>query len=524
MKKTYTINISGIVFYIDEDAYEKLQQYLDEINSRFADAEESREIIADVEARIAELFRENLAGMRQVITITDVEAIIRIMGNPEDFGDDETSGKGKRQERQKGSRRKFGKRVYRDPDDRILGGVGGGLGAYFGVDPLIMRILLICTFFFSGPLLYLILWIIIPEAGTTAQKLEMRGEPVTIGNIERSIRDEFNTVKNNLKNKRKKETCRETEGILQRIVMVFLAIINILVRVILIIIGVALVFTGVVLIIGFLIALFTDQGVMSFDGVNIHSIALSELLGLFVSPDNQALLWTGLILVVGLPVLAIIYGGIRIIFRIKAGNRIPGAIGFLAWICGLVILSVVVVAEGKKFITTAGSTSITPLKDTISDIFYLEMGTAGNYYYDEYFTVALGDIEFVAGDEDIKLYGRPKIDIVKSETGAFKVIVKRKARGKNKKDAVCNAEKIRYNWIERDSLLIFDPFYTLPSGEEFRVQEIELVLSVPVGKTICPGEGMENVIYDVYNVENYFDREMIGKKWVMKAEGLSLVD
>ena len=93
------------------------------------------------------------------------------------------------------------KRLYRDPDNRVLGGVCGGLGAYFNNDPLLFRILFIIIFFGmgSGLIIYLILWIAIPEARTTAQKLEMRGEPITIENIKKAVREEFENVKKNMK-------------------------------------------------------------------------------------------------------------------------------------------------------------------------------------------------------------------------------------------------------------------------------------------------------------------------------------
>ena len=194
MKRTLSINLSGSVFNIDDDAYNLLKKYLDLIESHFADEKEGREIISDIESRIAELFKERITDYKQVIVIKDVEEIIEIMGQPEEIGDPmDASGTG--------GREKFGpsryRRIYRDPDNRILGGVCGGMGAYWHIDPLIIRIIFAVAslIFLSGVLIYLILWIVIPEAKTTAQKLEMRGEPVNISNIGKAVKEEFQNFK-----------------------------------------------------------------------------------------------------------------------------------------------------------------------------------------------------------------------------------------------------------------------------------------------------------------------------------------
>ena len=196
MKKTLTVNLWGQVFNIDEDAFEKLQKYLSSLENKFSKTPEGKEIIGDVEARIAEIFKERLAISRQVVTLDDVYFAIGIIGLPEDF---DIADDGSKEDKDESKKTEKSRRLYRNPDDRILGGVGGGLAAYFGIDPTVVRLLLVITFFFSGPLIYIVLWLIVPEAKTTAQKLEMRGEPVNLSNIEKNIKDEFSKVKDNLK-------------------------------------------------------------------------------------------------------------------------------------------------------------------------------------------------------------------------------------------------------------------------------------------------------------------------------------
>ncbi len=198
MKTTITINLGGIVFHIDDDAYEMLHNYLIAVEKQFSGEEERKEVMSDIEARLSELFTEILGQKRDVIMKDDVSKIFEIMGEPEDFLDEESQ---KEEPKRKTSYRKTSKRLFRDPDNSILGGVCGGLGAYFNIDPIEFRIIFIILLIAGsvGFWIYIILWITIPEASTTAQRLEMRGEPITIENIKRAVREEFENVKRNMK-------------------------------------------------------------------------------------------------------------------------------------------------------------------------------------------------------------------------------------------------------------------------------------------------------------------------------------
>lgn len=198
MKKTLTVNLAGMVYNIDEDAYNKLRTYLENIELHFSDEKEIADIMNDIETRISELLAEKITPQKQVVTIADIEGIIKTMGEPHEFGDPD------KEEKRRTYRGSYEKRVYRDPDNRVLGGVCGGLGAYMGIDSVIIRIIFVVVFFLfgAGLLIYLILWIIIPEAKTTAQKLEMRGEPVNVSNIGNFVKEEFENVKNSFKGRK----------------------------------------------------------------------------------------------------------------------------------------------------------------------------------------------------------------------------------------------------------------------------------------------------------------------------------
>jgi phage shock protein PspC (stress-responsive transcriptional regulator) len=198
MKKTFSANLGNRVFNIDEDAYLKLKEYLDRIEGYFSDQKERDDIMNDIELRISELFTERMGINKQVVTRADVEEVIAVMGDPRVISGVEDDPRTAREKRT-GPRR-----IFRDPDDRMIGGVCSGLGAYMGIDPVIMRILFLVLLFFGiGFLAYIILWIVVPEAITTAQKLEMRGDPVNTSNIGNFFREEFESVKKSFRRKKK---------------------------------------------------------------------------------------------------------------------------------------------------------------------------------------------------------------------------------------------------------------------------------------------------------------------------------
>ena len=199
MNKTININLGGYFFHIDETAYQKLRRYLDAISKSLSDDPQGKnEIIADIEARISELLSEKITDARQVVNEQDISNIIKIMGEPEDYEENETgyTDNSSSYQRKKTSNRK----LYRDGDDKFLGGVAAGVGHYLGIDAIWLRLLLIALFFSAGFgfLIYIILWVLLPEATTTAEKLEMEGEHVTIDNIEKKIREEFSAIKETL--------------------------------------------------------------------------------------------------------------------------------------------------------------------------------------------------------------------------------------------------------------------------------------------------------------------------------------
>ena len=219
MKKTFNINLGGIVFHIDEDAYELLDKYLSNLRIHFSKEEGAEEIVHDMELRISELFNERLNERKQVITLTDVEEIIGQMGKPEEMTDDTTQDDPIYNKEEKAP-----KRLFRDPDNKVIGGVCSGIAAYFGWDATILRILLIILslpiigdgmFVVKGIFLfYIIAWIIIPEAKTATEKLSMKGMKVNVENIGKTVTDGFEKVNDHLQSEKTKSFLQKLgEGI-----------------------------------------------------------------------------------------------------------------------------------------------------------------------------------------------------------------------------------------------------------------------------------------------------------------------
>ncbi len=195
MKKSINITLNGLVFSLEEDAYEMLKKYLDSIKEYYKGPEEEKEILADIESSIAEKFSAKLKSSKQAITLADVEEVIKVMGTVEEITESE-EGVEKEKESTKEEASASKKRLYRSTDDVIIAGVASGIAAYFGIDPVFVRIVFVILAFANGIgiLAYLVFWIAMPKAETSAQKLEMRGKPVNLAEIEQVVKEKSKMV------------------------------------------------------------------------------------------------------------------------------------------------------------------------------------------------------------------------------------------------------------------------------------------------------------------------------------------
>lgn len=326
MKKTLTINLNNIVFNIDDDAYEMLQAYLKDVEKHLSE-EEKKEVMADIEARIAEIFNESLKRNKTVINIEDVEEIITVLGKPSQYADEDENIEEKNTQ-QASSNKSRSRRYYRDPENAVLGGVAAGISAYFGWDVTWVRIALVLIVLIGwGTIIpiYLIVWLIAPKATTVAQRLEMQGEDVTVENI----KSEINNVKNYVESDKFKQSA---SGFGEK----FLEIIRVLVKVFAGFIGGVLGFAGIVVAIVLVFVLGSLLFIPEFlTGVSPElATEWSTLTG-----DNGILLVISLLLVIGAPIFMIIYWAINLLnHRYYEHSKTTSLIVFLLWLSGLFML------------------------------------------------------------------------------------------------------------------------------------------------------------------------------------------
>ena len=197
MKKTISISLGGQSFQIEEDAYEKLAAYLKNVKEHCGDGADSAEVTADIEASMAEKLRTALGNSRNIVNIDDILMLINIMGTIEDF--EREIGSNENEKEEKETKDKIKRKLYRDSDKAIIGGVASGLGNYFDIDPLLFRILFIVFTFFGGSsiILYILLWLLMPEAKTAYQKLEMHGYSPSITAFQNLIKEEKENLSGN---------------------------------------------------------------------------------------------------------------------------------------------------------------------------------------------------------------------------------------------------------------------------------------------------------------------------------------
>lgn len=320
MKKTLTVNLNNIVFHIDDDAYEMLQTYLAEIGEHFKSDEEKKEIMFDIEARIAELFTEKLQKNKNVINVNDVQEIIDVMGKPSQYAnEDEEPEKVKSEKKQSKSRR-----FYRDPENAILGGIASGIAAYFGLDVTLVRILLVVSVFVAwGTFIpvYLIFWFVAPQAVTASQRLEMQGEDVTVD----SIKTELNNAKNYVESEKFKQSASTIGDRIFEILRIFFKVLFGFVGGILGLVG--------VIIVGLLLFLLT---MLIFEPTFINSIAPDFISNWsVVSPENAILIFISLILVIGCPIFMIVYGAIKLITGKKSTSHTAFIVLLILWLAGI---------------------------------------------------------------------------------------------------------------------------------------------------------------------------------------------
>ncbi len=556
MKKTVSINIGGVVFHIEEDAYENLRKYLAEINQYFSKYDDSKEIVSDIESRIAEVFMKKLKGKKQSLNQTDVDEILKTMGSVKDFAMSESedpeessyqettfsqadSGEGFGTKKLfRDVRRKvlggvcsgiahylnidalwirllfaalfFGfwfippasgialivylilwavvpasaaleedksiKRLYRNPEERVIGGVASGIAAYFGTDAIVIRLLFVLSvlIFGFGILLYIILWIITPEAVTTTDKMKMRGEPVTLTNIETAVKKSFNVDPNQGESTLVKILLfpfRLLGQILDAIGKALGPLLIFLVEAIRILAGVILALWGLGSIAALTVALLFFLGAPMGQSVIMSGVPP----GMIENTVTSTVALAGFLVLV-VPAFALTLLGVRFLAKKPIYNAafLWSLVG--VWMIGLIMAAVTIppIAFGFQDETEYEQTESISVP---GPIVYLAVNEVG---YDDY--------------EGVDLTIRP------TESDDMKLEYIYSASGESRADALENAKDIEYNWDwKNDSTMVFDSNILFKKDQPFRNQEVDLTLYMPIGqKFVLPYEIRSIIRHTVY--------------------------
>ena len=576
MKKVISVNIGGLVFQIDDEAYRKLDAYITALRNQFADTEGGDEIIHDIEFRIAEIFTEKTKRSGQsAVMPEDIEEIVRIMGAPRDLQGEEDEqphtantssteqtsstqeepdpGLHDERENDKSSDWKTAgepldspyagrKRFYRDAEDKWLGGVCSGFATYVGIDPLIVRLafLLFLIAGGSGAVLYLVLWAIVPEAKTASDRLQAKGEKVTIDSIERSIRKEAKDLKKRFKDfshkaeqyakdaeKYADKAGRQAESVSDEIEREARDIANRAEkkgRDFFVETGDSFrrMFRGgtrmiLVLIIGVLmLTIFSSFAALAGTAGYVQLWLPGFTDHVFSTETQSTLAGLGLALVLAIPVVVTIYKAMKFILGIKGATKGVDAAFMFAWIIGLGMVITVGTRVAMEFQREVSFREEVPLNTGSASTVYLNLSNETEYAEYPFDSKSVGLIG------DSLLFHRVDLDIRRAPDNRFSLETIRRARGLDRKQARLNARSIGFSYSQPvDSVLELSDWYQLHNST-WRDQQLGLVFNVPVGKGVVIGENLHPMISRVETDGWLGHSELYNQPLIMSEDGLVL--
>lgn len=525
MNKTVTINISGIIFHIEEDAYQTLSNYLRTIKGYFSKTDGGNEIMADIEARIAELLQQKINLNKQVVLMPDVENVMEIMGKPEEFASDDSNSQNTDNEQQHAhaSAEKITRRLFRNPDEKAIGGVCSGIAAYFDIDTVWVRLAMFLLIFFGGLSLwvYLVMWIIIPLAQTTADKLAMRGEAINIDNISKTIKEEAEELKNRYG--KNFDSKRFTANVKNGASATANTIANVIGRAI----GLFIVFLGGTLLIAYISSIF------GISVVNSNSDLVHWKSVIFDSGADYVWAIISFIIVFGIPVFMLLFTGIKLLFKISYHNRWLNYSLGLVWLIGFVLGFYVTVKTVKQFAETS-KIKETYVLHNMGDTIVLKLNPSSEILK-TYTFENTDDIEnnfqnnhnsYFLGEEksSLSVLGLASLDITESPSDSVELIIYNTSKGYSKQDANQNAKSIKYSYKQTNNTLIFDQIFTVLNGQKFRAQSVNIKLKLPKGKVVYFDNSVKYLLDDVDNTTNTWDGDMAGRRWIMTDKGLACID
>jgi phage shock protein PspC (stress-responsive transcriptional regulator) len=611
MKKVININFQGRVIPIEETAYDILKQYVESLRRFFANEDGRDEIINDIEGRIAELFGETLKRGSTCITDDDVNTIIASMGRPEDFEAEETkvqsqlSGENSHEKSynyqktesvprgrlyrdendkllggvcaglanylrmdptivrilfaiitfggfgagfliyillwiilpSKSLETQIRKRLYRNPDDKVIGGVASGIASYFNIAvwvprlifalPLILGIITSIfqnAFFNFNPfpsvvfgsfgsslfIIYIVLWAVIPQANTASEKLEMRGEKVDLNTIRNTIQEDLDSLKGRAQKfgsevkeraekwgtevkERSRSFTAETTPVIKKTGS---RLGN----------AIGIIFKGFFLMIAGVIAFALLMGML---GVMIGGVSVFPLKTFFLDGFWQNFFaWSTLFLFLGVPVIALLVWLIRRLIGVKSKNSYLGYTFGGLWFIGLVCAILLALSIANNFRTRAGVEENVNVTQPTAGKLYVKVSPHSNvsYFGSDWYGIHWDhDAPFYSISEDSLMMRTIQVRVVKSDDSAYHVGLVKFSRGRDPETARQLASKISFNVDQNDSTLILPKGFTITKDQKFRNQQILLLVKVPVGKKIELDRSVND--YQWFNIETDYDHD-----------------
>ncbi|NRA94025.1 MAG: PspC domain-containing protein [Psychroserpens sp.] len=502
MNKTVNINLAGVFFHIDEDAYLKLQRYLEAIKRSFTDSQGQSEIISDIEARIAELFSERVQNEKQVVRIKEVDEIIAIMGQPEDYlVDDEIFEDEPQPSYQRSSRPT--KKLYRDTENSYIGGVSAGLGHYFGIDALWIRLIWILLIIGAGTgvLLYILLWVLVPEAKTTSEKLTMTGEPVNISNIEKKIKDGFDsvsqTVSDTVKNvdlpKQGQKIKSSSKGFFDTIGDIIMFFFKVFAK----FIGIILIIVGASTLISLLVFCLSLGAI---DVIHFPGLDLFEAANAANTPVWLIAVIT--LFAVGVPFFFVFYLGLKILINnLKSIGNIAKFTLLGLWLMSIIGFVMIGIRQASEHAFDASVVQKEVLDIRANDTITLAM--VNNSMYSKQYERRQNSFKAIYDEDDNKMiYNRDVRLIVRSTKDSLGYLsIDKNAEGRNYKEAKQRAQEINYGYNLTDNRLDLDGYLTTDFENKFRDQEIEVTLYLPEGTILYA----EDNTYTYHRNQSYYN-------------------
>ncbi len=573
MKKNISINISGIIFHIEEDGYETLRNYLDSINRYFSSYDDSKEIISDIENRIAEIFLSKLTNGKQIINTEDVDSLMATMGSIQDFeAIEEPESQQKERSKAKSEKSTEPKKLYRDNQRKILGGVAAGLANYFGIDPLWIRLILVIgvlglDFFLWGAasgfflIGYIIFWIVVPasdklEEDKEVKKLFRNPEDRVIAGVASGIAAYFGT-----------------EVTIIRLLFVITFFFG----------GAGLLIYFILWIIAPEAKTITDKMQMQGESVTLSNIESNIKESLNVKEGEEENLFVKILLFPFRLIATIVSGlgkalGPFMLFLVEAIRVIAGIIlvitsaallfslliaagvlmGMFAgseYISGelplmmirdsvpvfttitafftlfipalaLALLGVTIIAKRKIIPSAVGWSmfaiwmiSLLGLGLTLPNVVrqYKSEGTHRvTDYYDFNEKQAVLSLEEVGMDD----YQQATLRLYGYEGDQYKLVSKYESRGSSRQDAIANAQMVNYNVKQQDSVLIFDSNLTFKDDAKFRGQSLEMELYIPYESKFHMTDDLRYIIRNTIYRSGYRPSQMEGNTWMFTESGL----